>query len=339
MDASRLAAASFLVLAALAARQGHTEEVVLALPAVNLGFAAAYVADDRGYWSKQGLTVKMPVISGIGSMNAVLSKSAQFSISSGLTIIRANIRGQKVVQIAETYDGLLEELVVSKKEAQAAGVDGHSSFEKRAQFLKGKKIAIAGANALPHGYLRLFARKGGIDPERDIQIAVMQPEAAAAALKSGAIAGFVETLPHPLQAVDDGHGLLLSSGLRGGAKDRGDFPELTPLALNGVMTRADYCDQNAAACQKMVQGIAEAMEFIRKNRKEAAAILMKRIPGMQKDVFERAFEIWVRWVPDSARMDDKRFAHAQEVMVQGGMIKAGEKLSSFSHIYTNKYVK
>src|SRR3954463_16186460 len=157
---ARVAALS-LAFSAASATAVHAEEVVLALPAVNLGFAAAYVAADKGYWSRQGLEVKMPVISGIGSMNAVLSKSAQFSISSGLTIIRANIRGQKVVQIAETYDGLLEELVVSKKEAEAAGLNEHSPIEKRAQFLKGKKIAIAGANALPHGYLRLFARKGG----------------------------------------------------------------------------------------------------------------------------------------------------------------------------------
>jgi ABC-type nitrate/sulfonate/bicarbonate transport system substrate-binding protein len=321
------------------ATQARAQEVILALPASNLGFAPAYVADEKGFWSKLGLKVKMPVISGIGSMNAVLSKSAQFSISSGLTIIRANIRGQKVIQIAETFDGLLEELVVSKKAAAAAGLTIDSPIQKRAQFLKGKTIAIAGANALPHGYLRLFARKGGLDPERDIHVAVMQPQAAAAALKSGSIAGFVETLPQPFQAIDDGYGMLLSSGMRGGPNDRGDFPELTPLALNGIMTRADYCPEQPASCEKMVQGIAEGMDYIRSHQKESADILMKRIPGMERKVFEKAFALWVKWMPESPKMNDERFAHAQAVMVQGGMIKAGEKLSAFSQIYTNKYVK
>ncbi|OFZ97936.1 MAG: hypothetical protein A3H35_04575 [Betaproteobacteria bacterium RIFCSPLOWO2_02_FULL_62_17] len=330
-----------LACAALAGitKAASAQEVILALPAANLGFAPAYIAEDKGFWAKQGLKVKMPIISGIGSMNAVLSKSAQFSISSGLTIIRANIRGQKVIQIAGTFDGLIEELVVDKKAAQAAGITIDSPIGKRVEFLKGKTIAIAGANALPHGYLRLFVRKGGLNPERDIKVAVMQPEAAAAALKSGAIAGFVETLPQPFQAIDAGYGMLLSSGLRGGAKDRGDFPEISPLALNGVMARTDYCEENAATCSKLVEGIAEAMRFIRSNPKESAELLHKHIPGMDRGVFEKSFALWIKWMPESPRMDDKRFGNAQEVMLQGGMLKAEEKLSSFAHIYTNKFVK
>ena len=327
-----------LACAALVALPALAEEVTLALPAVNLGFAPAYIAADKGFWNQQGLKVTMPVITGIGSMNAVLAKSAQFSISSGLTIIRANIRGQRVVQIAETYDGLLEELVVDAKAAKAAGVTLASPLQKRVQFIKGKKIAVASPNALPHGYLRLLARKGGLDPDRDVHVAIMQPQAAEAALKSGAIDGFVETLPQPLEAVEQGYGALLSSGIRGGPEDRGDFPELTPLALNGIMTRADYCGANAATCSKMVRGIAEAIRFIHQHPKESAELLLKRIPGMNPRVFEKAFAIWLKGLPESPKMDDQRFAHAQEIMIEGGMIKPGEKLASFGGIYTNQYV-
>jgi ABC-type nitrate/sulfonate/bicarbonate transport system substrate-binding protein len=282
----------------------------------------------------------MPVIAGIGSMNAVLSKSADFSISSGLTIVRANIRGQKVVQIINTMDGLIVELVVRKALADAAGVTIESSIEKRAAVLKGKKIAVGGTpNALPHGYLRLFARKGGIDPEKDVQIAVMQPDAAHAALKAGQIDGFSETLPQPISAIKDGSGALLSSGIRYGQGGMGEFPELVPLALNGVMTRADFCAEKDSVCARFVAGIADAMKFIHDNPKESLEILHKAIPGMEPAVFEEAFKLTVQWMPLKGVSDEDRFIKAQEVMLTAGMIKAEEKLNSFRDLYTNKYVK
>ena len=332
--------AAALACAAIAGPARADDDVTLALPATNLGFAPAYVAAANGYWSKTGLTVKMPVIAGIGAMNAVLSRSADFSISSGLTIVRANIRGQKVVQIANTYDGLIVELVISKAIADAAGINVNSPIEKRAAVLKGKKIAVGGTpNALPHGYLRLFARKGGIDPEKDVQIAIMQPDAAHAALKSGAIDGFAETLPQPLSAIADGSGALVSSGIRGGKDDRGEFPELMPMALNGVMTRSDFCDQKPTVCQRFVDGIVQGMVFLHEHPKESIEILKQAIPGMQPSVFEQAFALTIKWMPRSGRTDDQRFVHAQDIMVTAGMIKAEEKLTSFKDIYTNKFIK
>jgi NitT/TauT family transport system substrate-binding protein len=332
--------AAFALATAIATPAMAADDVVLALPATNLGFAPAYVADAKGYWAKSGLNVKMPVIAGIGSMNAVLSKSADFSISSGLTIVRANIRGQKVVQIINTMDGLIVELVVRKALADAAGVTIESPIEKRAALLKGKRIAVGGTpNALPHGYLRLFARKGGIDPEKEVQIAIMPPDAAHAALKSGQIDGFSETLPQPISAIKDGSGVLLSSGIRYGTGDKGDFPELVPLALNGVMTRADYCAEKESVCARFVAGVEEAMKFIHDNPKESLDILLKAIPGMNPAVFEEAFKLTVKWMPTKGTSDENRFTKAQEVMVTAGMIKPEEKLKSFKDIYTNKYVK
>jgi ABC-type nitrate/sulfonate/bicarbonate transport system substrate-binding protein len=338
MSFMKFAAATFVAVALVQPAAAQQEDVTLALPATNLGFAPAYVAAAKGFWP--GLNVKMPVISGIGAMNAVLSGSADFCVSSGLTIVRANIRGQKVVQIVNTMDGMIVELVVRKAIADAAGITIDSPIQKRAAVLKGKKIAVGGTpNALPHGYLRLFGKKGGIDPERDVQIAVMQPDAAHAAMKSGQIDGFAETLPQPISAIKDGSGALLSSGIRYGVGDKGDFPELAPMALNGVMTRPDYCDKKGSVCERFVAGIVQAMNFLHDNPKESIEILHKAIPGMEPEVFEEAFQLTIKWMPRKGESDEGRFAKAQEVMITAGMIKPEEKLASFKDIYTNKFIK
>jgi ABC-type nitrate/sulfonate/bicarbonate transport system substrate-binding protein len=167
----------------------------------------------------------------------------------------------------------------------------------------------------------------------------MQPDAAHAALKSGQIDGFSETLPQPITAINDGSGALLSSGVRFGATGKGEFPELAPMALNGVMTRGDYCGQNDSICARFVEGIVQGMNFLHDNPKESLEILHKAIPGMAPDVLDAAFKVVVAWIPRKGASDDDRFAKAQEVMVTAGMIKAEEKMKSFETIYTNKYIK
>ena len=66
---------------------------------VSLNFTPNYIADAMGFWKEQGLNVKITQLGGIQAMNAMLAGSVEFSNSSLATIIRANIRGQKVLAI------------------------------------------------------------------------------------------------------------------------------------------------------------------------------------------------------------------------------------------------
>ena len=57
------------------------QEAKLAIPGRNMLFLSQYIANDEHLWQKQGLDVKVLYINGIGSMNAVISGSADFSMS------------------------------------------------------------------------------------------------------------------------------------------------------------------------------------------------------------------------------------------------------------------
>jgi ABC-type nitrate/sulfonate/bicarbonate transport system substrate-binding protein len=308
------------------------EEVTFAMPAITFAFVPAYIALDLGYWSKQGLEVKLPVITGIGAMNAVLSKSAEFSISSMPTIIRAQARGQKVVAIGGAFEGTAVEIVLRKDVAQAAGITHSLPLEKRAAALKGKTVAILAPNTIVHAYLRYFARKGGIDPERDFKLSIMSQEASIAALKTRDVDAMAQVLPYSTITVHNGSAVVLSSG------PQGDLPDLLPFQLNGIMARPDYCEAKPKVCTAMVAGYGEAIRYLHDHSEEAKAILRKRIPNMEKAPFDEAFELTRRWTPPEMRISEKGLANAQELMLVGGMMKPEEKLSSFKAIYTNKYV-
>ena len=309
------------------------EEATLALPAITFAFVPAYIAEDMGYWAKRGLKMKQTVITGIGAMNAVLSKSVEFSISSMPTVIRANVRGQKVIAIGGAFEGTAVEVVMRKDVASAAGITESSPLETRAQALKGKTVAMLAPNTIVHGYLRYFVKKGGLDPERDFKIAIMSQEASIAALKGNSVDAMAQVLPYSTISIHNGTAMMLTSG------PRGEFPELNPFALNGITAVPGYCEGHASVCKKMVGGYHEAMLYLLDHPAESAAILKKRIPNMDEAAFDDAFAMTRKWTPRTMKMSDAGLAHAQELMVIGGMLKEDEKLKSFHEIYTNAYAE
>ena len=333
----RLAATAFAALAALAFTRtaAADDEVIFALPATNLAFAPVFIADQLGYWKEQGLAVKLPVISGVGAINAALAGSADFAIATGQTVIRANTRGQKAVIVITFFTNLAHEAVVSKALADAAGVSFSSPIEKRAQALKGKKIAVNATNAIPHAYLKLLARKGGLDPDRDVQVAVMSPEASFAALKTGSIDGFVQAMPYSLVPLRNGTGVLLSSNLR----EPPDFPELVPQIFNGVVARNDECVKKPTVCRRMVAGFERGMAYMHEHPKESIEVLRKKMPDEDGSTLEEAYALMIKWTPRKSEVSYEAWAKTQALGLEAGMIKPEEKLSSFKELYVSEFAK
>jgi ABC-type nitrate/sulfonate/bicarbonate transport system substrate-binding protein len=310
------------------------DTVSIALPVVSLTVSPTYIADEMGYWKELGLDMKFPLISGVGSNNALAAGSVEFAYTSGPTMIRGNARDQKTIAIATTLNRVQLELVMSKAAAQASGITADSPIEKKAQALKGKKIAVDSFNSVVHAFLRYVARKGGVDPDREITVTNAQGPVMLASLKSGAIDGFTLSLPFPLIPVHDGTAIRLASG------PRGDFPDLQPFAYVLIVARPDYCDKNPSICQRVVAGISKAFTYIHEHPKESMAILQKRIPStMTPEVYAEAFELVRASTPRSPMVEEAAMTRAQDFMLNSGMMKPEEKFASLTALFTNKFAK
>lgn len=327
-----MAFAAMMAVAAVAVgapARAENEKTTIAMPAVTLTFTPTYVALDGGFWQKAGLDVTLHDIAGLGSTNAMLAGSVDFAVGSGPTLIRANIRGQKMVGIALMANGIAFELTM-RKEA-AGGLTMAAPLAERAKLLKGKKVAVDTPNSIVHAFLRYVARKGGVDPERDITVSSMQPENMLAALKSGAIDGGVHTFPWTKTSQRQGD-VLFASGIT-------DMPELLPFGSTTTATRPDFCDKKPTVCTKLVEGYVQAHAFILDHPKETLDILKKRMSTIHPDDLEGSFVLMQKTTPRSLRFTEEGLAHAQQLMVLGGMIKEEEKVANFSEMYTNKYIK
>jgi len=328
-----LSGAALALLAASSAAARAEDEATISLASVGFGFATNFIADDLGYWRDAGLKVKIVYIAGVGSTNAVLSRSVDFTNSPLTSIIRANIRGQKIFAIGTAVDGIGQEIVVSTAALKAAGISPDDPIERRGRVLKGKTIAVDGPNTIAHALLRYVARRSGVDPEREVTLANMAPDAANAALKRGEIHGFVSSLPMSALPVHGGYGTTIASG------PRGDFPELMPHAGNLIVTQPDFCDNKPSVCEKIMIGYVKAAALIRDNPQQAMDVVKRRFANMDPAVFETSFAYTRKWTPATLRIDPAVFPSSQKFMIAGAMIKPEEALSDFSGIYTNKYVK
>jgi len=316
-----------------AAARAQMEETSVALPVVSLTFSFHYLAEDLGLFEKEGLKVKTSVVSGIGAANAVLAGSVDFSSGSGPTVIRANARGQKLVAIALTVDKPTLEVVLSKEVAAKRGIDDTMPMDKRAQAVKGLQLAIDAPNTIPHGYMKYFLAKGKVDDQRDVTLTPMQPPNMLAALKSGAIAGFVMSQPWTLIPVKEGNAVRLASSVRG------DFPELLPFAFNVMMTRAGNCEQKPALCRKLLAAYQAAITLMRDKPAEALPPLQKRFAQLDPGIVIDAFEAIRTMTPKTLEITEAGLKNGQDLMVVTGMVKAEETLKSFDGIYTNAYLK
>jgi ABC-type nitrate/sulfonate/bicarbonate transport system substrate-binding protein len=303
------------------------------LPSLTPGFAAIYVAEDKGFWTEQGLTVKVSQIAGVGTINAVIARSIDFSGSTAGTLIRAALAGQRMMAIANLTDRPMDEIVLRKDVPAAMGFDPSAPLAERAARLRGLKIAVDAINSINHGFLRYVARRGGLDPENDVTVAPMQSPTMAAALAAHAIDGFSVSLPWTTAVEVSGAAIAIVS------VPRGDFPELVPFGGGIIVTRPDFCREKRTICVMMGRGIKEAVQFIREHPDETFALLKPRFQQLPEAVLAAALTAYRDASPVPPTVTEQVLANSQNFEINTGLVKRESSLTSFAGMYTDEFVR
>lgn len=328
-------AAAVIALALAPRAEADVEHATVALPAIAFIFATEYVAMDAGIYKKNDLDISEQVITGIGAANAVISGSVDFSMSSGPTITRAAARGQKLIALATTYDRTGFWIVVSKKIADERHFDPKAPLAERAKIMKGLRFAVGAINAIPHAYLKLIAKEGGLNGDSDLVVTGMSPTDQVPALKRDAIDGFSGGPPVLEEAVDGGLGVVIADGNDAPV----DPPWLSHVAANVLLARPQTCADHRSLCEKMGRSMAEANTFMHEHPQEAMAILGKRLNVTDPTVLGEAYKATLEASPSPPVTDAKALATADDLNVEAGFMQPSEKMKSYDGLFTNEYLK
>jgi len=332
---SPIAIAAFAAALALNPASGRSADinVVLAVPTTTLTFSSLYIAEDAGFWAKEGLKVSSRVIVGVGSTNAVIAGSADFTVGTGATFLRAAAQGQRLLAIAVLVDRPMAELVLRKDVAEAAGITPGMPLEERAKALKGKTIAIQGVGSIIHAWQRLVARRGGLDPDKDMRIAPMSPPAMFPALISKQIDGYATSLPFTTLAVQKGAAIMLASG------PGGDLPEFIPFAYVVLQTRPEVCAKQREKCLRMAHSMKAAVKFIKENKARAFEMLKKRFSRLDPAVLAAAWDVVYDAHPNDVRVTAQGLINAQKFNLDSGLLEEKDAVKDLTSLYTNDFLR
>lgn len=317
---------------ALAGSAARAEDTSLAIPGQNVLFLSRFIADDEHLWSKEGLNVKILNIIGIGSMNAVIAGSADFSMGSGPTITRAYARGQKVVALLTAISQSGQSIVIRKDLADAAHYDPSAPLAERAKILKGTTIAMAGVGAIPDIVLKVVMKDAGLAPT-DVVATPMQPPEFMAAFANKSIAGFSNSPPFVEQTLVDGTGVLVSDSRIGEPK------EYSPVSAALLLTRGDFCAGHQSTCTKMVHALYEATQIIRTDPQTSLAVMKAHFGNFSDKVLQAAYVTVKDMTPADPGTTVQDLENGDNMNAAAGFMKPSDKLPDYKPLIDNGFVK
>ena len=324
--------AAALALGAARPAAAAMENTSLALPTITLGFLSRWVAEDEGLWKKEDLDVKVQIIQGIGSTNAVIAGSIDFAYASGPTITRATARGQHLVALATQSDQSGEYIIIRKSIADAAGFNPNAPLKERGKILAGHSFAVGGAGAIPDVILKVVAQEAGV-ARNDVTTAPLPPNEAIAAFKRGAVDGFVSGPPFAQIALVDGSGVIVSDPTKGEPR------EYSPVSSGLVLTRADFCAAHRSICVKFMRGVVAALAFIRDHRAETLAVMKKHFGAYSDQVLEASYDSMRAIQPNPPVTTATELENGDRLDIAAGFLKESELLKDYAAIIDNQFVK
>jgi NitT/TauT family transport system substrate-binding protein len=313
------------------ASHGEDLDVIVTLPSQTLTFASAFIAEEAGLYKQEGLRVSHRFLVGVAASNAVIAGSADFTIGTGPVFLRAAAKGQRMLAIANLIDRPLVELVLRKDVADAAKVTPTMPLPERAKALAGKTIGIQGVGSIIHAWERLVVSRAGLDVEKDVRIAPMDPPAMLPALDNKAIDGYATSLPFTTQAVVKGSAVMLASATV-------DAPDLLPFAYGLIYTKPETCAHSRDKCTRLVRALAAANRLIVEKPDAALGILRKRFDKMDPAVLSAAWQVVAQAHARDIAVTPAELDHSQRVSIEAKLLDQKEALASFDGLYSADFL-
>jgi NitT/TauT family transport system substrate-binding protein len=254
-------------------------------------WAVTYLAEDRGFYKEEGLTVDRVVLGGgPAALAALLSGAGTVNLSAPGELLAAVGKWQRLKTLLAHTTTMPSLFVLSRAFAGKVGVSADSGLaERRAAIgkVKGGRFGITAPGSQTDGFTRLALKQAGLDPAADARIVPLQTAAnTLAALENGQIDGFVGVPPSAEKAVLQFGAvplLLNQSGeIEGGQRLQG----MT------MQARTADVDANPDLYRALVRADVRAMRSLVEDPTGAGALLRKtRFGQLEEPIWKYAWEL------------------------------------------------
>jgi NitT/TauT family transport system substrate-binding protein len=294
---SVIAFSLFLLLTISEARAQKTN-VTAGFSAFSAAFMPAFVADQAGYFSQEGLTVRLVFFqSGVQLMQSIISGDTQIGMGSAPELVTAINAGARV-----------------------RGVWGISNFMPYALIsrphiktfadLKGKKIAVSSRGSLSEFLFSYALKNKGMDPSRDVNYIAMGgvPTRFAAVLSGAVDASLISAAQ-------------FDRGKKAGLNFLMMLSEVIPeWPLDLIYVREEMFTSREQEFRAYLTAYRRGVATAKKNP-ELAISAMRKAMRFDHATARDGYHAYVQSLPDDGHLAEKGLALLVDQMAEEGTIK------------------
>jgi NitT/TauT family transport system substrate-binding protein len=282
---------SALLAVLLAAYTADAAPLRVAYSAISGAMSPLWVAQEGGYFKREGLDVELLYIGG-GSLliQSMLSGDVPFAYGPSVPVINASLRGSDLVLIANTGNALIFS-IMSRPEI------------KQPTNLKGKKVGVTRLGGSTDWALDAALKQWGLERGRDITVIQTggMPEGLAG-LISGALDAVVLSPPSNFRAAKAGMHELVDVGQLGIV-----FPN-TPLSTTRSTIRS-----NRDTVLRFLRGFSQGLNRLRSDKEFSIKVLAKYAKVADAETLGQLYQVYgVRYTGD--RISYVRVEGVEEIL-------------------------
>lgn len=225
-----------------------------------------FVAMEKGFFKEHGLDIEpIQCKSSSEALDLVLAGKADGAMGNSFSVLFSiHARNSNVIRLVNVS-------MESADEDRFTGfaLRGPESTIRSPKELRGKRLGTEkGASQLL--WVKLYLKKLGIDPEKDVTIEQETPEVLLNALHAKQLDVVFAFEPYATVGLNKGFAKSLEPFFR--------KTILNPFPAGGASLSRDFCQREPATAKKVVQALDEAIEFIERRPEEAKLTLLRFTP-------------------------------------------------------------
>ncbi|HXG51405.1 MAG TPA: ABC transporter substrate-binding protein [candidate division Zixibacteria bacterium] len=288
-------------------RAGSQDRVRAGWAAMTASHTPLWVAQEKGFFARQGLTVE-PIFFGAGppAMQALVAGDLDIVVTSAPNVVNPRLGGADTVMVLSIIPTFIDHIIASPDIA-------------RPEQLRGKTGSVNRFGSISEMGLRLSLQRLGIDPEKDVRIvpAGGNPERLAAISKG--LSQFT-IMNEP----------FIKEAERLGFRDLVNMAALKiPLHGNGIVTREATVRSRRAVVAKFVRAITESIHYIKSDRETTKAIIGKYTRFTDPEGLERTYRNYTSVLMDVPYADPAGIRTLLDYMAPRNPRAAGADPRSF----------
>lgn len=299
MAAGAMLAAALSSYAALA--QSNPDKLTIGTITLSLNNLPIYVAQERGFFTKENLFVEVVVLNAsTRAIPALIGGSTHLSASSAMTTIRAIEKGAALKIVGGLINAPVYDLYATAK-------------YKSIKDLKGTTIGVTGLITSDTILLKEMLKSHGLEYPRDYaMLAIGGTPDRYLALQTGNIAAGILSPPYSFSA--DEIGLV----------NLGSTAKQTPYFTQTVFNvRTEWAQQNKPLLVRFLRAIVRGSQFVHTQKEETVRIIAKRFKFNDK-FSEGSWRYFVptNAIPKDGEVNAKGVDKVLQLLVEDGTLKA-----------------